>query len=87
MVIMKRVLLVAAVTMSLLFASVALAGGSSLLSGYAGQSGVDAQVAGRTAPAKGTLPFTGLDLALIVAAGATLMLAGAALRRSARRKT
>ncbi len=83
---MKKTLTLVSIAIGLVFASVALASGSSSLGGYGGQSGVESQVAGATAPAKGTLPFTGLDLALIVAGGGTLVLAGVALRRGSRGK-
>ena len=43
------------------------------------------QVSAGAAAESGGLPFTGLDLGLLVAGGAVLVVAGAALRRAARR--
>jgi opacity protein-like surface antigen len=91
----KKTVLLAAVTMALLFASVALADDSSLLSGYGGQEVVQAQVSGQQTqvsgaqkgPAKGTLPFTGLDLLPMFAGGVALVLAGVALRRRTRQRS
>jgi hypothetical protein len=84
----KKAVVFASVVTALLFASVALAGGSSLLSGYGGQEVVQAHVSGaQHAPVKGTLPFTGLELVPIAVGGAALVLIGATLRRSARRKS
>jgi hypothetical protein len=48
----------------------------------AGPGGVGGEVAGNA----GNLPFTGLDLALFLAAGLALVLIGATLRRAARDK-
>ena len=59
---------------------------------YAGKAaGVQATVvktktAGATASNGGTLPFTGLDLTLIVAGGVALLVAGVALRRAGRNR-
>lgn len=81
-----------AVAAGLVFAACAFAG-SSLSTGYEGKSGVEATVAKTTSPAQtqgstaGTLPFTGLDLTLIVVGGVVLLLAGAGLRRVARDKS
>jgi hypothetical protein len=74
----------------------ALAGGS-LLSSYGGQ-GTAPQVKVSTAaqnsaaakpaatkPSGGTLPFTGMDVGFVLAAGAVLLGAGLALRRGARK--
>jgi hypothetical protein len=47
-----------------------------------GGSGVGGEVAGNSS----NLPFTGLDLALFLAAGLVLVLIGATLRRAAREK-
>lgn len=96
---MKRFLLVAAVVASLAIVPVAAAG-SSVLDAY-GTNGSNAiiQVKSATAasetPATQTnassvapsaLPFTGLDLVVIVAAGAGLALLGGGLRRLGRDK-
>jgi hypothetical protein len=77
----------ATVVTALVFASAVFAGGSSLLGGYGGQEALGAKTSGGAPAAKGTLPFTGLDLLPIVAGGAALVLAGAALRRKASRKS
>jgi len=83
----KRAVLLTTVMTALLLASVAFAGGSSLLNGYGGAEGVESQVVGAKAPVKGTLPFTGTDLLAIVVGGAGLLFVGATLRRGARRKS
>ena len=82
---------VAAAGAALVLAATAVAGSGSY--GYAGKAaGAQASV---TAPkthaavkgdTTGTLPFTGLDLTLIVAGGVVLLLAGAGLRRAGRNK-
>ena len=73
----------------LLLAPSALAAGGAAGSGYGGSAGsVQNQVGdGNAAGASGSLPFTGLDLALLVAGGATLLFVGAGMRRAARRGT
>lgn len=48
--------------------------------------GLRAEVLTRLAPRKGTLPFTGLDLALLTAGGIGLAIAGGALRRHGRKR-
>lgn len=84
-------LVVTAAVLGLVFASAAFAGGGAAGQGY-GPPGGDVQEnvsqgAAEQAPAAaGGLPFTGLDLALLVVGGATLLVAGAALRRAARRR-
>jgi hypothetical protein len=85
----KKAVVLATVAMALLFASVALADDSSLLSGYGGQEVAQAHVAGaaQQSPTKGTLPFTGLDLLPMFAGGVALVLAGVALRRRTSRKS
>jgi len=52
------------------------------------QPGFQQQVAqaGAAAGVKGGLPFTGLDLTLMVVGGAALLLTGAGLRRAARNR-
>ncbi|MGH2449744.1 MAG: hypothetical protein ACRDGE_00425 [Candidatus Limnocylindria bacterium] len=53
--------------------------------GYGGAAGnVQGQVEGGASGGGGALPFTGLDLLLLVAAGALLLGAGLALRRLGR---
>jgi hypothetical protein len=75
-----------AVVTALLFVSVALAGGSSSESGYSNTAGVVQKTVGtkHTTHASGTLPFTGVNLALFVAAGVVLVVLGVALRRVSR---
>jgi hypothetical protein len=76
----------AVVLASLVLVPSALAAGGSAGKGYGGEGGnVQTQVSAGTAAKSGGLPFTGLDLGLLVAGGAVLVVAGAALRRAARR--
>jgi hypothetical protein len=79
---------------ALVLSGVAFAGSSSaLLMQYGGlggetQSKVAAgHVLGSTAQTSGTLPFTGLDLALIAAGALALMLTGWTLRRVGTKKS
>jgi hypothetical protein len=54
--------------------------------GYGGGGGVQNEVNEGAANAQGgSLPFTGLDLALLVIGGVTLLVAGAGLRRAVKR--
>jgi hypothetical protein len=77
-----------AVLAGLLLAPAALAqSGSTSGSGYLGtagetQAGVGSGNLG--AASQGTLPFTGLDLALLVAGGLALLMVGASVRRLTR---
>lgn len=78
-----------AITMLALF--VALAGPAAAQNGYEGAGGqVQSQVqdsgsaAGTTASDSGSLPFTGLDVALLAGAGLLLAGAGVAMRRVTR---
>jgi len=67
----------------------ALAAGSAGTS-YGGPGAVENEVnqgAAGVAASGGSLPFTGLDLALLVMGGLVLLLLGATLRRAARRGT
>jgi drug/metabolite transporter (DMT)-like permease len=71
-----------AVVGMLVLASAALAQSSSV-SGYGGQAGgVEEQV-----ETGGTLPFTGLDIGLLIGGGLLLVAVGAMLRRLARDRT
>jgi hypothetical protein len=77
--------------MALLLAFSATAYGQTSVDGYTNDAGqVQAEVQGNgTAPVSandtgGTLPFTGLDLALIAAAGGVLAAGGLAMRRLTR---
>jgi len=60
--------------------SVAAGGGSSATSGYSGAAGVLT----RTRSGGSGLPFTGLDLSLLVIGGVVLALLGMGLRRASR---
>jgi hypothetical protein len=54
--------------------------------GYGGGGGVQNEVnQGALNASGGSLPFTGLDLALLVVGGVTLLVAGAGLRRAVKR--
>ena len=55
--------------------------------GYGGGGGVQSEVNQGAVNAAGgsSLPFTGLDLALLVVGGLTLLVAGAGLRRAVKR--
>ena len=84
---MKMKFVLALILASFVLAPAAFAGGGSAGTGYGGEGGnVQQQVSGAAAE-KGGLPFTGLDLALLVVGGAVMVVAGAALRRAAKRPT
>ncbi len=78
---MKRLLIGIATSLAafLVAASVALAQSPVVVSGYGGQGGAAAEVEGG-----GALPFTGLDLALLVGGGIVLVAVGVAIRRVSR---
>ena len=81
----KAISMVTASVMALATASVAFA---QTPGGYVGEGGeVQQQVSGQDAGVLGQLPFTGLDLALIVGAGLLLILLGVGLRRLNSRQT
>lgn len=87
---MKLRCLIVAVCALLVLAPTALgASGGSAGTGYGGDAGnVQSEVnqgAVNAAAEKGTLPFTGLDLALLVVGGLSLVVVGAGLRRASRR--
>lgn len=93
---MKRILaLVGAIMAVALMAPVAaLAAGSSTCQGYHPQQPCPTTVnttttvstsPGTTTTSTGTLPFTGLDIVLLVAGGGTLLAAGFVVRRLSRR--
>lgn len=70
----------------------AFGAGGSASQGYGGSGGnVQKQVGpasgALTAHGTGGLPFTGLDLGLLVAGGVVLVVVGAGLRRAAKRTT
>jgi hypothetical protein len=70
-------------------APTALAAGGSAGSGYGGQGGVENEVhqGAAAAASGGSLPFTGLDIALLVIGALALVVVGAGLRRMAKRAT
>jgi len=87
---MKLRCLMVAVCALLVLAPTALgASGGSAGTGYGGDGGgVQNQVdqgAVHAVAGKSTLPFTGLDLALLVVGGLSLVVVGAGLRRASRR--
>ena len=94
---MKTALTVFAIGVTCLVLTASALAGGSLLSSYGGQ-GTTPQVKVSTAtqnsaaakpaatkPSGGTLPFTGMDVGFVLAAGAVLLGAGLALRRGARK--
>ena len=90
---LRYILLVCLTSLVLAPAALASSGGSAGQA-YGGRAGtVQTQVGQGTAPVSGTfgtarsggLPFTGLDLGLLVAGGAVLLVLGATLRRAAKR--
>ncbi|MDQ2968343.1 MAG: hypothetical protein M3R37_08515 [Actinomycetota bacterium] len=84
---MKLRFLLMAVPIVLLMAPAAFAG-PAVKAGYGGGAGVQDEV-GQAAgvAASGSLPFTGLDLALLVIGGLMLLVLGTFLRRAAKRTT
>jgi hypothetical protein len=89
---MKLRCLMVAVCALLALAPTALGAGASGSAGkgYGGNGGVQNEVnqgALHAATGKSTLPFTGIDLALLVVGGVALLIVGAGLRRSAKRPT
>ncbi len=63
----------------------AMASGSSTCQGYSNQTCTPLNTTTTTANSAGTLPFTGLDVVLLVAGGGTLLGAGFVVRRLSRR--
>ena len=88
---MKLRCLLVAVCALFVLAPAALGAGGSADKGYGGNGGgVQNEVnqgAVQAAAAKGSLPFTGLDLALLVVGGISLVIVGSGLRRASRRTT
>jgi hypothetical protein len=86
-------LILALCALSLTLVPTAFASGGSAGGGYGGAGGnVQQQVNGSqggqgalgSSGSSGSLPFTGLDLGLLVAGGAVLLVVGATIRRAAR---
>lgn len=90
---MKLRCLLVVVCAVLALAPTALAAGGSAGDGYSGNGGnvqneVSQGVGGvHSAAGSGALPFTGLDLALLVVGGISLLVVGAGLRRASKRTT
>jgi hypothetical protein len=95
---MKRISALAGVIAVLVLAvpGIAAAASSSTCQGYGAQtcnsvgnnnvsSGTAANGSASTTSSAGTLPFTGLDVALLVAGGGTLLAGGFLIRRLSRR--
>lgn len=83
---MKLRCVVAASVAALVLAPMALGAGGAAGQGYGGGGGnVQNEVGSGNAGKSASLPFTGLDLVLLVLGGATLLVVGASLRRAARR--
>ena len=87
-------LLLALCALSLTLAPTAFASGGSAGGGYGGSAGNVQQQVNQgqggsgtlgTSGSSGSLPFTGLDLGLLVAGGAVLLVVGATIRRASRR--
>jgi hypothetical protein len=86
---MKLRCFLASICALLVLAPAALAAGGSAGQGYGGKAGgvqnEVSQGALHAAAGKSSLPFTGLDLALLVVGGVMLLIVGAGLRRAAKR--
>jgi hypothetical protein len=82
---MRRIATLMVVGLALLLPSGALAAGSSTCQAYNPQSCVPTTTTTTPASDGGTLPFTGLDIVLLVAGGGTLLAAGFVVRRLSRR--
>jgi hypothetical protein len=87
---MKLRYVLGALLAALVLVPAALGAGGAAGQGYGGEGGnVQEEVSQGAAPSaavhSGSLPFTGLDLALLVVGGVTLVVAGVGVRRAARR--
>jgi hypothetical protein len=74
-------------TLAVLAPTAAMAAGSSSCQAYNNQQGCapTTVTTGTGTTSSGTLPFTGLDVVLLVAGGGTLLAAGFVVRRLSRR--
>jgi hypothetical protein len=81
---MRRITLLGAILVALALPATALAQGNSTCQAYNPQ--LCSSVSNTTASTStGSLPFTGLDVVLLVAGGGTLLAAGFVVRRVSRR--
>jgi hypothetical protein len=82
---MKRIVTLAAVGIALMLPGVAAAASSSTCQAYNPQLCTVTPNTTTTSSSAGTLPFTGLDVALLAIGGGTLCAAGLVVRRLSRR--
>ncbi len=82
---MKRIAILVVVGVALMIPSVALAQESSTCQAYNEQICSEVSSTTSTTASSGTLPFTGVDVVLLAAGGATLLGAGFVVRRVSRR--
>ncbi|HEY1509247.1 MAG TPA: hypothetical protein VGF93_09620 [Solirubrobacteraceae bacterium] len=81
---MRRITILGAILIALALPATALAQGNSTCQAYNPQ--LCSSVSGTTASTtSGSLPFTGLDVVLLVAGGGTLLATGFVVRRLSRR--
>jgi hypothetical protein len=89
---MKRIVMLAAMVGALVLPGAAFASGSSTCHSYSAElcqvvgdtTASQATTTSTTATSAGTLPFTGLDVGLLVVGGAVLLGAGLVVRRFSR---
>jgi hypothetical protein len=88
---MLRIAALLVVVLALMAPAAAFAQGSSTCQSYNPQTcssvGTGGGSSSSDSPSQGTLPFTGLDLGLLVGGGAMLLTAGFVVRRLSRRLT
>jgi hypothetical protein len=82
---MKRIAALGAIAIALMMPGVALAQGSSTCQAYNPQLCSSVSSSSTTSSSSGTLPFTGLDVALLAIGGGTLLGTGFVVRRLSRR--